>query len=57
MSPSSAQEKTIYDLVKNINHLLNIFNSLRELYSSDTPFAFELSYRDARQIFVDYNSK
>ena len=57
MAPSSAQEKTIYDLVININHLLNIFNSLRELYSSDTPFAFELSYRDARQIFVDYNSK
>lgn len=54
-APSSAQEKSIYELVQNINHLLNVFNKLREQYWADEPFVFELSYRDARQIFVDYN--
>ena len=54
-APTSAQEKSIYELVQNINHLLNVFNKLREQYWADEPFAFELSYRDARQIFVDYN--
>ena len=53
---SNKQEKSIYELVQNINHLLNVFNKLREQYWADEPFAFELSYRDARQIFVDYNS-
>ncbi len=55
-APTNAQEKSIYELVQNINHLLNVFNKLREQYWADEPFAFELSYRDARQIFVDYNS-
>jgi hypothetical protein len=55
-APTSAQEKSIYELVQNISHLLNVFTKLRELYWADEPFAFELSYRDARQIFVDYNS-
>jgi MoxR-like ATPase len=55
-APTNAQEKSIYELVQNINHLLNVFNNLREQYWADEPFAFELSYRDARQIFVDYNS-
>ncbi len=43
-------------MVININHLLNIFTTLRKQYDTDEPFAFELSYRDARQIFVDYNN-
>jgi hypothetical protein len=55
-APTNAQEKWVYELVQNINHLLNVFNKLRELYWADEPFAYELSYRDARQIFVDYNS-
>ena len=55
-APTSVQERSIYELVQNINHLLNIFNKLRELYWAEEPFAYELSYRDARQIFVDYNS-
>jgi len=54
-APNNANEKKIYDLVININHLLNVFTTLRKQYDSDEPFAFELSYRDARQIFVDYN--
>lgn len=54
-APNNANEKKIYDLVININHLLNVFSTLRKQYDSDEPFAFELSYRDARQIFVDYN--
>ena len=55
-SPTNAQEKSIYELIQNINHLLNKFNKLRELYWEDDPFPYELSYRDARQIFVDYNN-
>lgn len=55
-SPNNVYEKKIYDLIININHLLNVFTELRNLYDSDEPFAFELSYRDARQIFVDYNN-
>ena len=53
--PKNTQERNIYDLIKNIKHLLNIFTQLRETYKSDDPLAYELSYRDARQIFVDYN--
>ena len=56
-APSSAQEKNIYNIIMNINHLLNVFTTLRGLYGSDTPYVYELSYRDARQIFVDYNNK
>lgn len=55
-APSNARERKIYDLMKNIYHLLNVFTDLRSMYDSDEPFAFEISYRDARQIFVDYNS-
>ena len=53
--PTNAQEKNIYNLIINIKHLLNIFTQLRKQYDSDDPFIYELSYRDARQIFVDYN--
>ena len=55
-APTNPNERRLYDLVININHLLNVFTTLRKQYDSDEPFAFELSYRDARQIFVDYNS-
>ena len=55
-APNNTHEKKIYDLVININHLLNIFTTLRKQYDSDKHFVFELSYRDARQIFVDYNN-
>jgi hypothetical protein len=55
-APKNAQERKIYDLMINIHHLLNVFTQLRKQYESDEPFVFELSYRDARQIFVDYNS-
>ena len=55
-APNNTHEKKIYNLVININHLLNVFTSLRKLYESEEPFVFELSYRDARQIFVDYNN-
>lgn len=55
-APTSAQEKKLYELVININHLLNVFGKLRELYWADQPLVYEVSYRDARQIFVDYNS-
>ena len=54
-APSNVHEKRIYDLVINIKYLLNVFTTLRKQYDSDDPFVFELSYRDARQIFVDYN--
>jgi len=53
--PTNAQEKNIYNLIINIKHLLDIFTELRKQYDSDDPFIYELSYRDARQIFVDYN--
>lgn len=55
-APKNAQERKIYDLMINIHHLINVFTELREQYDSDEPFTYELSYRDARQIFVDYNS-
>ena len=54
-APSGVQEKKIYDSIINIKHLLNIFTELRRQYDSDDPFQYELSYRDARHIFVDYN--
>ena len=55
-APNNAHERKLYDLIINIKHLLNVFTELRKQYDSDEPFMFELSYRDARQIFVDYNS-
>lgn len=55
-APNNVHERKIYDLIINIKHLLNVFTELRKQYDSDEPFMFELSYRDARQIFVDYNS-
>lgn len=54
-APRGVQEKKIYDSIINIKHLLNVFTELRRQYDSDEPFAYELSYRDARHIFVDYN--
>jgi hypothetical protein len=55
--PKNAKERKIYDLIININHILNIFYTLRNLYNDDEhQFVYELSYRDARQIFVDYNT-
>jgi hypothetical protein len=38
---------------------LNIFNTLRKKYDSDSfddKFEYELSYRDAHHIFIDYNA-
>jgi hypothetical protein len=38
---------------------LNIFNQLRKKYDSDSfddKFEYELSYRDAHHIFIDYNA-
>lgn len=53
--PTNVQEKNIYNLIINIKHLLGVFTELRKQYDSVDAFKYELSYRDARQIFVDYN--
>lgn len=52
-APTNVREKKIYDLIININHLLNVFTELRKYYDSDEPFVYEVSYRDARQVFAD----
>lgn len=57
--PKNTNEKKIYDAIVNIKHLLNIFNQLRKKYDSDSfddKFEYELSYRDAHHIFIDYNA-
>ena len=55
-APNNTNERKIYNLIINIKHLLKVFTELRNQYDSYDSFKFELSYRDARQIFVDYNS-
>ena len=55
-APNNTHERKVYNLIINIKHLLSVFTTLRKQYDSDEPFKYELSYRDARQIFVDYNS-
>lgn len=58
-SPRNTNEKKIYDAIINIKHLLNIFTELRKKYDSDSfddKFEYELSYRDAHHIFIDYNA-
>lgn len=55
-APKWIQERKIYDDIINIKHLLGVFTYLRRLYDADDSYKYELSYRDARQIFVDYNN-
>jgi hypothetical protein len=58
-APKNANERKIYDIIINIKHLLNIFTELRKKYDSDSfddKFEYELSYRDAHHIFIDYNA-
>ena len=52
-APTNVRERKLYDLIININHLLNVFTKLRQQYDSDEPFVYEVSYRDARQVFAD----
>ncbi|MBQ7073518.1 hypothetical protein IJM86_00275 [bacterium] len=44
----------MYNTFSHIKTLLTTFTTLRNQYGSDNPFLLELSYRDARQIFVEY---
>ena len=44
----------LYNTFSHIKTLLTTFTTLRNQYGSDNPFLLELSYRDARQIFVEY---
>lgn len=58
-APKNTNERKIYDAIINIRHLLNIFTELRKKYDSDSfddKFEYELSYRDAHHIFIDYNA-
>ncbi len=58
-APKNANERKIYDAIINIKHLLNIITELRKKYDSDSfddKFEYELSYRDAHDIFVDFNA-
>lgn len=60
-SPSnSSTDKKIYDIIININSLVKIFSKVREKQSSDDfdeKFEYELSYRDAEQIFFRFEWK
>ncbi|EKE29023.1 MAG: hypothetical protein ACD_2C00247G0001 [uncultured bacterium (gcode 4)] len=55
---SSAWEKKIFETIQNIHKLIWILNDLRAKQTSDAyedKFEYELSYRDAEQIFLRYN--
>ena len=54
-APKNEKDKKIYEIIVNIGKLIQIFTKLRKLYDDSNPYNYELSYRDAQQIFVDYN--
>lgn len=59
-APKNVNERKTYDNIINIKHLLNIFTELRKKYdvdSFDDKFIYELSYRDAHHVFVDFNAQ
>lgn len=52
--PKNVKEKEVYQEIINIDKLLKVFNKLRELFSEDS-YNYEISYRDAQQVYMDYN--
>ena len=55
-APNTKKDQELYKLIYGIEILLNIFTALREHYEDEREtYRYELSYRDARQIFVDYS--
>ena len=53
---NTKRDQEIYKLIYWIDVLLNIFTELRKHYEDESEiYKYELSYRDARQIFVDYS--
>ncbi|EKE27732.1 MAG: hypothetical protein ACD_3C00163G0004 [uncultured bacterium (gcode 4)] len=55
---NSSWEKKVFETIQNIRKLIGILNELRHKQTSDAyedKFEYELSYRDAEQIFLRYN--
>jgi hypothetical protein len=53
--PKNSREKELYQEIINIDKLLQVFTKLRELFSEDA-YNYEISYRDAQQVYIDYNN-
>lgn len=54
--PKSAKEKQIYQEFLNIDKLLKVFTWLRSLFEEGVGYKYEVSYRDAQNIYIDYKN-